>query len=84
MSFELGRALLLTEAITPEGLGQALLTAARDEVSLVRAILMTGAMDPGRLEQELSRAETPSMRAVLPVREITDRLPPGLCAAGAI
>ena len=79
MSFELGRALLLTEAISPEGLGQALLSCARERVSLVRAILSTGAMTHERLEAELSRAETPSMRAVAPARELMARLPPELC-----
>ena len=80
MSFELGRALLLTEAITQEGLGQALLASARDRVCLVRAILSVGAMTRERLEAEISRAETPSMRAVVPVKDLVGRLPPGLCA----
>ncbi len=80
VSFELGRALLLTEAISKEGLARALLAAARDRVSLVRAILSVGAMTRERLEAELSRSETPSMRAVMPVKELVARLPPQLCA----
>lgn len=79
MSFELGRALLLTEAISPEGLGRALLAAARDRVSLVRAILDVGAMTRERLEAELSRTEAPSVRAVVPARDLMAGLPLDLC-----
>jgi len=79
VSFELGRALLLTEAITPEALGEALLLSAREGVSLVRAIVITGAIEKGRLEQELSRTEALGVRAVAPARELMDRLPYGFC-----
>jgi MshEN domain len=79
VSFELGRALLLTETLTAEALADAFLTSAREGVSLVRALLMTRAIESWRLEQELSRLETPSVRAVVPARDLMEQLPGGLC-----
>jgi hypothetical protein len=79
VSFELGRALLLMETITPAVLADALLLSAREGVSLVRALILTRAIEPERLEQELSRTDAPSVRAVHPAHELMERLPGGLC-----
>ena len=80
MTYELARSLLLSETLTPALLGEALLTATRERVSLARALLNVRAIDATRLDKELARNETPSLQQVLPVAELMARLPPGLCA----
>jgi len=80
---ELGRALLLADAITPEAMSRALLTAVRDKVSLVRALLTTEALDPARLDEELARAapDAPFQKHPVPVLDLVERLPERLCEA---
>jgi hypothetical protein len=79
MTFALARSLLLADAVTPEGLGRALLVSAMRGTSLVRALLETGAIDPSRLEQQLERGDAPYMRHVAPVMALVQHLPDGLC-----
>src|ERR1700722_5146226 len=79
MTFALARSLLLADAVTPEALAQALLVSATRGTSLVRALLVTRAIDPLRLEQQLERSEVPFMRHVAPVMALVQHLPPGLC-----
>lgn len=79
MSFALARSLLLADAVTAEGLAQALLVSATRGTSLVRALLTTKAIDALRLEQQLERGEAPYMRHVAPVTALVQQLPPGLC-----
>src|SRR5438128_1781240 len=50
VTYELGRALLLSDAVSPEALAEALFTATTERVSLVRALLATRAIEPHRLE----------------------------------
>jgi hypothetical protein len=80
---ELGRALLLSDAVTPDAMAQALLASVRDRVSLVRALLATGAIAPTRLEEELARTapDEPVLRHPVPVLDLVERLPPHLCSA---
>lgn len=80
MTYELARSLLLTEVVSSTALARALFTSVSQEVSLVRALLDTRAIDPARLDAELSRVDVPALRTVIPVRELVERLPPGLCA----
>jgi len=79
MGFALARALLLADAVTAEGLAQALLVAGSRGTSLVRALLATRAIEPGRLEQQLEGGDAPTMRHVAPVMSLVNQLPPGLC-----
>jgi hypothetical protein len=79
MGFALARALLLADAVTAEGLAQALLVAGARGTSLVRALLATRAIEPGRLEQQLEGGDAPTMRHVAPVMSLVNQLPPGLC-----
>jgi len=80
---ELGRALLLADAVTPDALSRALLAAVRDRVSLVRALLATEALDRGRLDEELARfaPDAPFQKHPVPVLDLMDRLPARLCEA---
>ena len=81
MGLELGRALLLADAVTPDALANALLASVRDRVSLVRALLSTEAIGISRLEEELALTapEAPLQRHPVPVLELLARLPPELC-----
>ena len=81
MTYELGRALLLSDAVSPDALATALFTASTEHVSLVRALLATRAIEPGRLEEELARVDAPLMRHVAPVLSLMEQLPAGLCAS---
>lgn len=79
MTFELGRALLLSDAVTAQELADALHVVATKSVSLPRALLSTRVIDPERLEQELAKAEAPVLRHVVPIPALVNNLPPGLC-----
>ncbi len=83
MGHELGRALLLADAVSPEAMADALLASVRDRVSLVRALLSTQAIAPLRLEEELARTapDAPLLRHPVPVLDLVERLPPHLCSA---
>jgi hypothetical protein len=80
---ELGRALLLADAVTPEAMSRALLASVRDKVSLVRALLTTEAVDPARLDEELARfaPDAPFQKHPVPVLDLVERLPARLCEA---
>jgi hypothetical protein len=79
VTYELGRTLLLSDAVSPEALANALHVAVADRVSLVRALLSTGAIEPDALEEELARADAPLQRHVVPLTSLMDQLPDGLC-----
>ena len=79
MGYELARALLLSETITPHALERALFTSLQKGVTLPRALLETNALDPSTLDDMLGRAEGPTVRTVLPMMDLMARLPPGLC-----
>jgi hypothetical protein len=83
VGLELGRALLLADAVTPEAMAQALLASVRDRICLVRALLATDAIDPSRLEEELARTapDAPLQQYPTAVQELVERLPPHLCGA---
>ena len=80
---ELGRALLLADAVSPEAMARALLASVRDQVSLVRALLDSSAITMVRLEEELALTapDAPFQRHPVPVLDLVARLPPRLCEA---
>jgi hypothetical protein len=80
VTFELGRSLLLADAVAPRALASALELVATRGVSLARALTELGVVDPRRLEEELARAKAPVLRHVVPVAALVARLPAGLCA----
>ena len=77
--FALARTLLLADAVSHDALSQALLAAARDGGSFVRALLATGAIDAARLSLHLERGDTPYMHQVVPVTSLVETLPADLC-----
>jgi hypothetical protein len=77
--FALARALLSADAVGHDALARAILEAARQGTSLVRALLTTGGIDPGRLERHLSRGDVPYMQHVAAVGDLARSLPAGLC-----
>ena len=78
MTFALARSLLISEAVTPEGLGRALLLSATRGASVVRTLLATKAIDAPRLEQELEGAAAPAMRQIAPLALARPRPAPRL------
>jgi hypothetical protein len=79
VTFELGRSLLLADAVAPDALAHALLVVANNGVCLPRALVAVGAIDIARLEDHLARGDAPVMRHVVPVPELMAKLPHGLC-----
>jgi hypothetical protein len=79
VTYELARALLLTEVISSTTLARALFASITQDTALPRVLFEMRALDPERLDIELSRVDAPRLRSVVPVKELMDRLPPGLC-----
>ncbi|MEO7111276.1 MAG: hypothetical protein ABI183_12630 [Polyangiaceae bacterium] len=80
MTFELARALLNAEIITPVPLARALFSVATEGVPLTRALLALGVVKEDRLEDELARVDVPTIHHVVPVPELLEQLPAGLCS----
>lgn len=79
MSTELARALLLSDAITPDGLARAMFSSLSENRPLERTLVTTGAIDERRLQEELARWDGPSIQNVVPVLPLVARLPKGIC-----
>jgi hypothetical protein len=79
VSVELGRNLLLGDAIGSEALGRALLAAAKDRRSLLAVLLDGDYVDEARLEAELARAGAEPIARVTIDRDLYAKLPTGLC-----
>ena len=80
MTFELARALLNAEVVTPVPLARALFTVATEGVPLTRALIALHVVKEDRLEEELARVDVPTINQVVPVPELLDLLPAGLCS----
>jgi hypothetical protein len=79
VTFELGRGLLLSGAVSSEKLAEALYAVATQGIPLARALVGLGAIDETRLEAELARADPIALTHIDPLPKLMDRLPPGLC-----
>jgi hypothetical protein len=77
---ELTKALLLEEAASEETIAEALFASVAGGVPLVTALTEAGAVSSAVLARYLARADAPFLRQVVPVAELMERLPPGLCA----
>jgi hypothetical protein len=75
----LARALLAADAVSHDGMARAVLEAATQGTSLVRALLTSGGIDASRLERHLVRGDAPFMQQIVPVAELARALPSGLC-----
>ncbi|MDB4933851.1 MAG: FrgA [Labilithrix sp.] len=80
MPDELTKALLLEEAASEDAIADALFASVTGGAPLVQALLEARAVSPEVLARYLARTEAPYLRQVLPLVELVDRLPPGLCA----
>ena len=80
MTYELARALLFTEAVDSRALGCALLHAARDRSSLVRALAVHALLPTEELDAELGGAGRKGDEGLAPSRRLMASLPSGLCA----
>ncbi len=79
MTFELGRALLISGAVSVDSLAQALFIVVTRGMPLPRALLEVGAIGERRLSEELARSDVPVLRHVRPVAELMANLPDGIC-----
>jgi len=79
VSFELERALILSGAVSPEKLSEALYAVVIHGIPLARALVGLGVIDEPHLEAELARASPDPLTRVVPVADLMDRLPSGLC-----
>ena len=79
MTFELGRALLISGAVSVDSLAQALFIVVTRGMPLPRALIEVGAIGERRLSEELARADVPVLRHVRPVPELMSQLPDGIC-----
>jgi len=77
---ELTKALLLEEVAPPRKVAEALFASVNGGVPLLTALVDSGAVSPDVLARYLARSEAPFLRQVVPVPELVERLPHGLCA----
>jgi hypothetical protein len=79
VTFELGRALLISGAVSVDSLAQALHAVVERRMPLPRALIEVGAIGERRLAEELARATVPVLKSVRPVPELMAQLPEGIC-----
>ena len=80
MPDELTKALLLEEVASEGAIAEALFASVTGGVPLVQSLVEARAVTPEVLARYLARTEAPYLRHVVPLVELVDRLPPGLCA----
>ena len=80
MPDELTKALLLEEVASEGAIAEALFASVTGGVPLVQSLVEARAVSPEVLARYLARTEAPYLRHVVPLVELVDRLPPGLCA----
>jgi Type II secretion system (T2SS), protein E, N-terminal domain len=76
---DLTKALLLEDVVAPSALAEALYVSVTTGVPLVQSLTDTAALSSATLTRYLGRTETPFLRHVVPIGDIVDRLPVGLC-----
>lgn len=79
MADELTKSLLLEDVVVPRNVADALFVSVTSGVPLVQALTDAGALTPEMLSRYLARSEAPYLRQVVPLPELVDKLPPGLC-----
>jgi hypothetical protein len=77
---ELTKALLLEEVASEGAIAEALFASVTGGVPLVQSLVEARAVSPEVLGRYLARTEAPYLRQVVPLVDLVDRLPPGLCA----
>jgi hypothetical protein len=76
----LTKALLLEEVVPPRAIAEALFVSVTGHVPIVLALTETGAVSHEVLARYLSRSEAPFLRHVVPLVDVIERLPAGMCA----
>jgi hypothetical protein len=69
----------MSGAVSSEKLGEALHAVVTQGIPLARALVGLGLIDEARLEEELARSQPHVVKKVVPVPELMELLPPGLC-----
>jgi hypothetical protein len=77
---ELTKALLLEEVASEGAIAEALLASVTGGVPLVQSLVEARAVSAEVLARYLARTEAPYLRQVVPLVDLVNRLPPGLCA----
>lgn len=81
MTLELAESLLLAEAVSPRALARGLFIESTQQMSLVQALLVTGAVDEPKLEVAVGKSgDAPPLTTITPSLALVQRLPRGLCA----
>lgn len=80
MPDELTKALLVEEVASERSIADALFASVTGGVPLVQALVDARAVHPELLARYLERSNAPFLRHVVPLAEVLDRLPVGLCA----
>lgn len=80
MPDELTRALLVEEVASERSIADALYASVTGGVPLVQALVDARAVHPELLARYLERSNAPFLRHVVPLAEVLERLPTGLCA----
>jgi hypothetical protein len=80
VTFELGRALLLSQTVTPDGLSRALGVTIDPGMPLARALVGLGLVGEDDLQEELSKSDSePAVTEVTPRIDLMQLLPLGIC-----
>ena len=78
---ELAESLLLAESVSPRALARGLFLEATQQMSLVQALIVTGAIDEAKIEEAVAKeGDPPPLAAITPSLSLVQRLPRGLCA----
>jgi len=80
VTFELGRALLLSRTVTPDGLARALGVTIDPGMPLARALVGLGLVGEDDLQEELAKSDSePALTEVQPRVDLMQLLPMGIC-----
>lgn len=78
---ELAESLLLAESVSPRALARGLFLEATQQMSLVQALLVTGAIDEAKVEEAVAKEGDPApLGTITPSLSLVQRLPRGVCA----
>jgi hypothetical protein len=78
---ELAESLLLAESVSPRALARGLFLEATQQMSLVQALIVTGAIDEAKIEEAVAKeGDPPALVTITASLSLVQRLPRGLCA----
>ncbi len=80
MTLELAESLLLSEAVTPRAIARGLFLEVTQQMPLVQALLVTGAIDEPKIEEAIGRGSPEPLTTITPSLALVQRLPRGFCS----